>query len=104
MQTFDYEGTFAIAPQYTLVFGAQDERSSFSTDSSAFDPVPLPPPTKANVSTAERLWPGSPARCWRTLRSSDGVVRFAEWPEGVIGHFIARLPPEGYIWKADPVS
>ena len=38
------------------------------------------------------------------LRSSDGVVRFAEWPEGVKGHFIARLPPEGYIWKADPVS
>ena len=52
VQTFDYEGTFAIAPQYTLVFGAQDERSSFSTDSPAFDPTPLPPPTKANVSIA----------------------------------------------------
>ena len=52
VQTFDYEGTFAIAPHYTLVFGAQDERSQFSTDSPAFDPVPLPPPTKANVSIA----------------------------------------------------
>ncbi len=51
-QTFDYEGTFAITPQYTLVFGAQDERSQFSTDSPAFDPTPLPPPTKANVSIA----------------------------------------------------
>ena len=49
-QTFDYEGTFAIAPRYTLVFGAQDERSSFSTDSPAFEFPPLPPPTKANVS------------------------------------------------------
>ena len=48
VQTFDYEGTFAIAPQYTLVFGAQDERSSFSTDSPAF----YTPPTKANVSIA----------------------------------------------------
>ena len=50
VQTFDYEGTFAIAPGYTLVFGAQDERSSFSTDSPAFEFPPLPPPTKANVS------------------------------------------------------
>ena len=49
-QTFDYEGTFAIAPRYTVVFGAQDERSSFSTDSPAFEFPPLPPPTKANVS------------------------------------------------------
>ena len=52
VQTFDYEGTFAIAPHYTLVFGAQDERSSFSTDSPAFEFPPLPPPTKANVSIA----------------------------------------------------
>ena len=52
VQTFDYEGTFAIAPHYTLVFGAQDERSQFSTDSPAFEFPPLPPPTKANVSIA----------------------------------------------------
>ena len=44
--TFDYEGTFAIAPAYTLVFGAQDERSSFNTDSYGG------PPLKANVSIA----------------------------------------------------
>ena len=51
-QTFDYEGTFAIAPRYTLVFGAQDERPSFTTDDPAFEFPPLPPPTKANVSIA----------------------------------------------------
>ncbi len=48
VQTFDYEGAFAIAPRYTLVFGAQDERSQFSTDSPAF----FTPPAKANVSIA----------------------------------------------------
>jgi vitamin B12 transporter len=44
--TFDYEATFAIAPDYNLVFGAQDEKSSFSTDSYGG------PATKANVSIA----------------------------------------------------
>ena len=43
--TFDYEGTFALAPAYTLVFGAQDEKSSFNTDSFGGAPI------KANVST-----------------------------------------------------
>jgi vitamin B12 transporter len=44
--TLDYEGTFALAPNYTLVFGAQHERSTFSTQSPAYgEPV-----TKANVS------------------------------------------------------
>ena len=38
------------------------------------------------------------------LRSRDGVVAFAEWPEGVKGRFIARLPPEGYIWAPDRAS
>ena len=52
VQTLDYEGAFALAPNYTLVFGAEDERSQFSTDSPAFDPLPLPPPVKANVSIA----------------------------------------------------
>ncbi len=42
--TFDYESTFAIAPGYNLVIGAQDEKSSFSTDSYGG------PATKANVS------------------------------------------------------
>ena len=45
VNTFDYEGTFAIAPGYTLVFGAQDEKSSFNTDSFGG------PATKANTST-----------------------------------------------------
>ena len=38
------------------------------------------------------------------LRSPQGVVRFSDWPEGVKGHFIARLPPEGYVWADDPVG
>ena len=38
------------------------------------------------------------------VSSAEGVVRFAEWPEGVKGHFIARLPPEGFVLAADPTS
>jgi predicted metal-binding protein len=33
------------------------------------------------------------------LQTPDGIVRFADWPEGVKGHFIARLPPEGRVWR-----
>jgi len=29
--------------------------------------------------------------------SEDGVVHYAQWPEGVKGHFITRTPPEGYL-------
>jgi predicted metal-binding protein len=29
--------------------------------------------------------------------SEEGVVRYAEWPQGVKGHFIVRTPPEGYL-------
>lgn len=29
--------------------------------------------------------------------SADGQVRYADWPEGVKGHFITRCPPEGYV-------
>ncbi len=36
------------------------------------------------------------------LRSRDGTVSFADWPEGVKGHFIARLPPEDFVLAADP--
>ena len=40
-QRAEYEGTFAIAPGYTAVFGAEHERSSFSVASpSAYDPTP----------------------------------------------------------------
>jgi predicted metal-binding protein len=28
-------------------------------------------------------------------RSADGAVPYAEWPEGVKGHFIARIPTSG---------
>ena len=27
--------------------------------------------------------------------SADGEVPFAEWPAGILGHFIARTPPPG---------
>lgn len=33
----------------------------------------------------------------RHAASEEGVVRYAEWPEGVKGHFIVRTPPEGYL-------
>ena len=29
--------------------------------------------------------------------SEEGQVRYADWPEGVKGHFITRTPPEGFI-------
>jgi predicted metal-binding protein len=29
--------------------------------------------------------------------SEEGVVRYADWPEGVKGHFIVRVPPEGKL-------
>jgi predicted metal-binding protein len=33
------------------------------------------------------------------LHSEDGVVPYAHWPEGVKGHFLVRVPPEGLIWN-----
>lgn len=33
----------------------------------------------------------------RHAASAEGVVRYAEWPQGVKGHFIVRTPPEGYV-------
>ncbi|MBB4858914.1 putative metal-binding protein [Novosphingobium chloroacetimidivorans] len=33
----------------------------------------------------------------RHAASEEGVVRYAEWPEGVKGHFIVRTPPDGYL-------
>lgn len=33
----------------------------------------------------------------RHAASEEGVVRHAEWPAGVRGHFIVRTPPEGYV-------
>ena len=29
--------------------------------------------------------------------SAEGQVRYADWPEGVKGHFIVRTPPEGFV-------
>ena len=29
--------------------------------------------------------------------SADGEVAFAAWPPGVLGHFIARVPPPGML-------
>lgn len=29
--------------------------------------------------------------------SAEGRVAYADWPEGVKGHFLVRVPPEGYL-------
>jgi predicted metal-binding protein len=31
------------------------------------------------------------------LKSEEGVVPFRQWPQGVKGHFIVRVPPPGRI-------
>ncbi|WP_257557298.1 DUF1636 domain-containing protein [Sphingobium sp. CFD-2] len=33
----------------------------------------------------------------RHAQSDEGVVRYADWPQGVKGHFIVRTPPEGFV-------
>ncbi|WP_313804379.1 DUF1636 domain-containing protein [Sphingobium sp.] len=33
----------------------------------------------------------------RHAASEQGVVRYADWPQGVKGHFIVRTPPEGFV-------
>ncbi len=32
------------------------------------------------------------------LKTADGVVPYARWPEGVKGHFLVRVPPDGFVW------
>jgi predicted metal-binding protein len=32
------------------------------------------------------------------LGSTDGVVPYAKWPDGVKGHFLVRVPPSGFVW------
>jgi predicted metal-binding protein len=34
------------------------------------------------------------------LASEDGVVPYKHWPEGVKGHFLVRVPPDGFVWNA----
>lgn len=29
--------------------------------------------------------------------SEDGQVPYRQWPEGVKGHFLTRMPPEGFV-------
>ena len=31
------------------------------------------------------------------MESAEGVVSYRQWPEGVKGHFIVRLPPSGQL-------
>ena len=33
----------------------------------------------------------------RHAQSADGRVAYADWPQGVKGHFIVRVPPAGYV-------
>jgi len=35
------------------------------------------------------------------LDTSDGIVPYARWPEGIKGHFLVRVPPPGLVW--DPL-
>ena len=39
------------------------------------------------------------ARTYVVNRES-GVVGYENWPDGVKGHFLARVPPEGFVWDA----
>lgn len=34
---------------------------------------------------------------WLHAQSAEGTVRYADWPQGVKGHFITRMPPEGFV-------
>jgi len=34
------------------------------------------------------------------LDSPDGVVPYARWPDGVKGHFLVRIPPDGFVWDS----
>lgn len=34
------------------------------------------------------------------LESTDGVVPYGSWPEGVKGHFLVRVPPDGFVFGA----
>lgn len=30
-------------------------------------------------------------------QSEEGQVRYADWPEGIKGHFLVRVPPPGFV-------
>ncbi|WP_366108373.1 DUF1636 family protein [uncultured Brevundimonas sp.] len=30
-------------------------------------------------------------------QSSEGIIPYKDWPEGVKGHFLVRIPPEGMV-------
>jgi predicted metal-binding protein len=32
------------------------------------------------------------------LDSDTGIVPYGLWPDGVKGHFLVRVPPEGFVW------
>jgi predicted metal-binding protein len=34
------------------------------------------------------------------LNTTDGVVPYSHWPRGIKGHFLARVPPDGFIWNS----
>ena len=40
----------------------------------------------------------------RYLDSADGVVPYARWPQGVKGHFLVRVPPEGFVFQPPIVA
>ena len=50
---------------------------------------------EAGLPAAEAILDWSAAQA----RSSDGAVAYKQWPEGIKGHFIARIPAIG---EAEP--
>ncbi len=38
------------------------------------------------------------------LDTPDGVVPYNRWPDGVKGHFLVRVPPDGFVWDPSPNS
>jgi predicted metal-binding protein len=40
----------------------------------------------------------------RYLDTPDGVVAYKHWPEGIKGHFLVRVPPDGFVWGPAPES
>ena len=59
---FEYQGTFAIGPAYKLVFGAQHERSTLTTDTPAYDLTPAPLEAHANLDSGYAQLQGEVAK------------------------------------------
>lgn len=59
---FEYQGAFAIAPAYKLVFGAQHEHSTLTTDTPAYDITPSPLDASADIDSGYAQLQGDVAK------------------------------------------